>query len=211
MKDLSGKRGASALVLSGELTEGTSDLSQAWTAPGGVPAMREVNQDRSHPDAPLVEEQPAASYRRIVNSGGGNGGASWTTVSPGAREGHMPRPGPATRASAAGPRGCRGRGGNRPENRPVKVSTIRSSQMAKAPSPITSPPPVPGQPYDAGSAYPGDDGQSVSEHVYDAKGGSGADPWPKINEGGAIDTSTGKIKGGWPGNGASDGGKWKST
>ena len=61
------------------------------------------------------------------------------------------------------------------------------------------------------AAYPGDDGQSVPEHVYDAKGGSGSDPWPKVNEGGAIDTSTGKVSGGWPGNGASDGGKWEST
>lgn len=102
MKDISGGRGASALVLSGELTEGVSDLSQAWTAPGGVPAMREVNQDRSHPDAPLIEEQPHADYRRIVTSGnGGPGDGSWRTVSPPAREGHMPHPGPASRAASA--------------------------------------------------------------------------------------------------------------
>lgn len=101
MKDLSGKRGASALVLSGELTEGVSDLSQAWTAPGGVPAMREVNQDRAHPDAPLIEEQPHASYRRLVETGSNQPGAgSWTTISPDGREGHMPHPGPATRMGA---------------------------------------------------------------------------------------------------------------
>jgi hypothetical protein len=96
VKDLSDDRGASALVLSGELTEGVSDLSQAMTAPGGVPALREVNQDRSHPDAPLIEEQPPASYRRIVNSGGGRSGGAWDNVSPQGREGHVPHAGPAT-------------------------------------------------------------------------------------------------------------------
>jgi len=101
VKDNSGGRGASALVLSGELTEGVSDLSQAMTAPGGVPALREVNQDRAHPDAPYIEEQHG-DYRRIVNSGGSQPSArSWTTVSPQGREGHMPRPGPATVAAAA--------------------------------------------------------------------------------------------------------------
>lgn len=100
MKDLSGGRGASALVLSGELTEGVSDLSQAWTAPGGVPAMREVNQDRSHPNAPLIEEQAPASYRRVVESGnGGPGTGTWRHVSPDSREGHLPHPGPASRAA----------------------------------------------------------------------------------------------------------------
>jgi hypothetical protein len=102
MKDLSGNRGASALVLSGELTEGVSDLSQAWTAPGSVPAMREVNQDRSHPNAPLIEEQPRAHYRRIVESGTSQpGGGTWRTVSPDGREGHMPSPGPATKIATA--------------------------------------------------------------------------------------------------------------
>ncbi len=102
MKDLSNDRGASALVLSGELTEGVSDLSQAMTAPGGVPAMREVNQDRAHPDAPLIEEQPGTSYRRVVESGGGQPGAgSWRTVSPAAREGHVPHAGPATKIATA--------------------------------------------------------------------------------------------------------------
>jgi hypothetical protein len=102
VKDLSDSRGASALVLSGELTEGVSDLSQAMTAPGGVPAMREVNQDRSHPDAPLIEEQPPASYRRLIESSGVQPGAgSWRTLNPGAREGHMPHAGPATIVAAA--------------------------------------------------------------------------------------------------------------
>lgn len=101
MKDLTTDRGASALVLSGELTEGVSDLSQAMTAPGGVPAMREVNQDRSHPDAPLIEEQPAASYRRIVESGAQHAPHRWDNVSSPGREGHMPEAGPATVLAAA--------------------------------------------------------------------------------------------------------------
>lgn len=89
------RRGASALVLSGELTEGVSDLSMAMTAPGGVPALREVNQDRSHPDSPLIEEQPHADYRRLVSSGGTQPGAgSWRNVSPAMRgpDGHDPGP-----------------------------------------------------------------------------------------------------------------------
>lgn len=102
MKDLSSDRGASALVLSGELTEGTSDLSQAMTAPGGVPALPEVNQSRAHPEAPEVAEQPRASYRRIVESGsGGPGAGNWMTVSPASREGHMPGAGPATQIASA--------------------------------------------------------------------------------------------------------------
>jgi hypothetical protein len=83
--------------------------------------------------------------------------------------------------------------------------------MPDAPDPITSPPAQPWQPWDPGAAYISDDGQSVAEHVYDAKGGSGADPWPKVNEGGAIDPATGKVSGGWPGNGTSSAGPWKST
>jgi len=101
VKDISDGRGASSLVLSGELTEGTSDLSQAWTAAGGVPALPEVNQSRAHPEAPEVQEQPRADYRRIVESGGGPPLGSWVTVGPQAREGHMPRPGPATQIATA--------------------------------------------------------------------------------------------------------------
>lgn len=81
--------GASQLVLSGELTEGVSDLSEAMTAPGGVPALREVNQNRSHPDAPFVEEQNLpgdGNYRRLVRSDGdGSTRASWDNVSGGPR------------------------------------------------------------------------------------------------------------------------------
>lgn len=99
MKDISSSRGASALVLSGELTEGVSDLSQAMTAPGGVPALREVNQDRSHPDSPDIEEQPRASYRRLQSSGSAQPAAgSWMTVSPQGRGGPGHSPGSAQEA-----------------------------------------------------------------------------------------------------------------
>ena len=80
--------GASQLVLSGELTEGVSDLSEAMTAPGGVPALREVNQNRSNPDAPFVEEQNQpgqGNYRRIVRSAGTRDAPAWDTVSPSGR------------------------------------------------------------------------------------------------------------------------------
>ena len=98
-QDVALGRGASALVLSGELTEGVSDMSQAMTAPGGVPALPEVNQDRSHPDTPLIDEQPHTSYRRVVESGGGGpGGGPWRVLNPGIREGHVPHPGPATQS-----------------------------------------------------------------------------------------------------------------
>lgn len=82
--------------------------------------------------------------------------------------------------------------------------------MPKAPPPITSPPPVPGQVYDATAPGSGD-AQSASGTIYDASGGSGSEAWPKIQEAGAIDPGTGKVKGGWPGNGTSDGGKWKQA
>jgi hypothetical protein len=82
--------------------------------------------------------------------------------------------------------------------------------MADAPDPITSPPAQPWQPYSAASVSIGDDGQSVSGQVYDAKGGSGSDPWPKVTEGGAAD-GNGKVSGGWPGNGSSSAGPWQNT
>lgn len=84
--------------------------------------------------------------------------------------------------------------------------------MPKVPAPITSPPPVPGQPYDAQVSGPARPSQSVPEQVYDADGGSGSsDPWPKIQDGGAADLSSGRAQGGWPPDGTSDGSKWKQT
>ena len=82
--------------------------------------------------------------------------------------------------------------------------------MPKAPDPITSPPPVPGQPYDATDSGPAQASQSAPEQVYDASGGHGsADPWPKIQDGGTADWASGRTQGGWPSDGASDGGKWR--
>jgi hypothetical protein len=82
--------------------------------------------------------------------------------------------------------------------------------MAKAPEPITSPPPVPGQPYDATVSGPGRPSQSAPTQVYDADGGSAsAEAWPKIQEAGAANWATGHIDGGWPGNGTSDAAAWK--
>lgn len=83
--------------------------------------------------------------------------------------------------------------------------------MANAPDPITSPPAVPGQPYDASAPGIGGDGQSTPTQVYAADGGSGANPWPKVQEAGAASWDNGQITGGWPGNGTSDGGAWKQT
>lgn len=101
MKDISGDRGASALVLSGELTEGVSDLHKAMTAPGGVPALPEVNQDRSNPDHPEIEEQPHADFRRLVHADSpGHSPGAWTNVSPESRGPEPAGPGPATLASA---------------------------------------------------------------------------------------------------------------
>ena len=79
--------------------------------------------------------------------------------------------------------------------------------MAQAPSPITSPPAQPWQPYDATAGGRPED-QTEPETIYDGSGGSGNDPWPKVQEAGAAD-STGKVTGGWSGNGTSDGNVWK--
>ena len=80
--------------------------------------------------------------------------------------------------------------------------------MAKAPSPVTSPPPLPFQPYNA--AAPEEvPAQTGPLNVYDATSG-GAQPWLKIAEGGACDSS-GRSDGTWPGNGTSDGGAWTQT
>jgi len=63
--------------------------------------------------------------------------------------------------------------------------------MADAPNPITSPPNVPGQPYDA-------------------TGEGSIGKWEKIPDGGAADRA-GNIAGGWSDNGASSGGDWEQT
>jgi len=84
--------------------------------------------------------------------------------------------------------------------------------MPEAPSPITSTPPVPGQPYDASAPGAGQPSQSAMEQVYDAAGGAhAADPWPKVQDGGAASMATGEVSGGWPSNGSSSEGAWKQT
>lgn len=84
--------------------------------------------------------------------------------------------------------------------------------MASAPDPITSPPPVPGQPYDATAASPSRPSQSTPTQVYAGDGGPGAgEAWPKIQGAGAADWRTGQVTGDWPGNGTSDGSAWKQA
>lgn len=80
--------------------------------------------------------------------------------------------------------------------------------MAKAPSPITSPPSVPGQPYNA-SAPGAPEDQTAATTIYDAVGGPGAaEPWVKVQDGGACGPD-GTASGNWPGNGTSSDGGWK--
>jgi hypothetical protein len=80
--------------------------------------------------------------------------------------------------------------------------------MPDAPDPVTSPPNVPGQPYDATASGSGD-AQSAPTTVYNATGGPGSsDPWPKVQDGGAADWRTGKVTGRWPADGTSDGSAW---
>ena len=80
--------------------------------------------------------------------------------------------------------------------------------MPQAPAPITAAPSLAYQPWDASEEGTVDTAPGPTQ-VYD--GNDGADPtgWVKIKDGGAADMSTGKISGGWPGNGASDGSAWK--
>jgi hypothetical protein len=86
--------------------------------------------------------------------------------------------------------------------------------MADAPSPITSPPAQPFQPYDAQAPASADSGQSTPEQVYDGNGIPGSGPhggWAKVQDGGAASWSDGTITGGWPPDGTSDGADWKQT
>lgn len=83
--------------------------------------------------------------------------------------------------------------------------------MASAPDPITSPPDVPGQPYDAAEPGAAQASQSAPTQVYDADGWPGSEAWPKIQDGGTADLATGRTQGGWPSDGTSDGSAWKQT
>jgi hypothetical protein len=83
--------------------------------------------------------------------------------------------------------------------------------MPDAPSPITSPPRVPGQPYNASAPGAAED-QVAPTTIYNAAGGAGAgEPWVKIQDGGAIDSSGRATAGDWPANGDSTDGGWKQT
>ena len=82
--------------------------------------------------------------------------------------------------------------------------------MPNAPRPITSPPAVTGQPYDATAPGAAED-QTVPTTIYDAVPGDAmGGPWRKVQNAGASDTS-GKASDVWPGNGASGDGGWKQT
>ena len=83
--------------------------------------------------------------------------------------------------------------------------------MPDAPNPITSPPRVPGQPYNAQASGAAED-QTDSTTIYDGVGGQGAaEPWVKIQEAGACGSNGEATADTWPGNGASDDGPWKQV
>lgn len=82
--------------------------------------------------------------------------------------------------------------------------------MAKAPNPITSPPSVPGQPYDATDGGAPED-QTAPTTIYDAVGAQDGHPWVKIQDGGACGPDGRATAGEWPANGSSGDGGWKQT
>lgn len=83
--------------------------------------------------------------------------------------------------------------------------------MPQVPEPITSPPPLPWQPYDAADPEE-QESQVDAETVYDeVSEGPRANPWRKLADGGAADPS-GRSKGYWPPNGQSNtAGPWKNV
>lgn len=83
--------------------------------------------------------------------------------------------------------------------------------MPDVSGPVTSPPALPWQPYDATAPGTGDD-QSASATIYDPVPGDAAGgPWAKVQEGGAADWRTGRVTDGWPGNGTSSAGPWRQA
>lgn len=83
--------------------------------------------------------------------------------------------------------------------------------MADAPRPITSPPALPWQPYDATAPGAAED-QTAPTTIYDAAGGPGGrEPWVKIQDGGACTPEGMAVAGDWPSNGTSSDGGWKQT
>jgi hypothetical protein len=94
---------------------------------------------------------------------------------------------------------------------PHRLTIQEEYIMPDVPSPITSPPRVPGQPYNA--AAPGAaEGQTAPLTIYDAAGGSGSgSPWQKIQDGGSCSAEGLAVAGGWPDNSASSDGGWQQT
>jgi hypothetical protein len=83
--------------------------------------------------------------------------------------------------------------------------------MPDAPKPITSPPRVPGQPYNASAPGASED-QTAPTTIYDATGGPGAaEPWPKIQEAGACGPHGEATADSWPSDGTSSSGGWKQV
>jgi hypothetical protein len=70
---------------------------------------------------------------------------------------------------------------------------------------------VTGQPYKATAPGAAED-QTAPTTIYDAAGGAGtAEPWVKIQDGGACDSSGRAMADAWPGDGASTSGGWEQT
>lgn len=83
--------------------------------------------------------------------------------------------------------------------------------MPDAPNPITSPPALPWQPYNA-AAPEEQESSADAETVYDelSEGGGNGNPWHKVADGGASNPA-GVSQGTWPGNGASGDGGWQNV
>ena len=83
--------------------------------------------------------------------------------------------------------------------------------MADAPKPVTSPPALPWQPYDATAPGAAED-QVTPATIYDPVGGDSAGgPWRKIQDAGAAGSQGEAVADSWPGNGTSTDGGWKQT
>ncbi len=83
--------------------------------------------------------------------------------------------------------------------------------MPDAPDPVTSPPALPWQPYDATAPGASED-QVKPTTIYDAvPGDSAGGPWRKIQDGGAAGSQGEAVADAWPGNGASSGDAWKQV
>ena len=80
--------------------------------------------------------------------------------------------------------------------------------MPNVPAPVQGTPSLPYQPWDATEEGTADTAPGPGM-VYDGNGGSDGTGWVKIKDGGSADMSSGKVTGGWPDNGASDGSAWK--